>query len=69
MNLGSVVCLENDTFNTNTAGAEADADQPVPGQVFFFLRRCAQGATYGPGSYGKGSGEAQRVPTAGDCPH
>jgi Tol biopolymer transport system component len=69
VDLGTVVCLENDTLNTNTAGAEADADQPGPGQVFFFLRRWTQGITDGAGSYGQGSGLAERVPSAGDCPH
>jgi Tol biopolymer transport system component len=67
VDLGTVVCLENDTFNTNTAGAEADADQPAPGQVFFFLRRWTQGLgdTL---SYGHGSGDAERIPGGGDCP-
>jgi Tol biopolymer transport system component len=68
VDLGTVTCLENDTLNTSTAGAEADATQPVPGQVFFFLRRWTQGPADGPGSYGQGSGGAARVPGAGDCP-
>jgi Tol biopolymer transport system component len=68
VDLGAVVCLENDTFNTNTAGAEADAVQPDPGQVFFFLRRWTQGPADGLGSYGQGSGEAERAASAGDCP-
>ena len=68
VNLGSVVCLENDTRNTSTAGATADVDQPLPGQGFFFLRRWEQGMGTGPGSYGRGSGNAERVPTDGDCP-
>jgi Tol biopolymer transport system component len=66
VDLGTVVCLENDTINTNTAGAEADADQPGPGQVFFFLRRWTQGVGDNP-SYGQGSGGAERVPSGGDC--
>jgi Tol biopolymer transport system component len=68
VDLASVACLENDTVNTNTAGAEADADQPGPGQVFFFLRRWTQEVADGPGSYGQGSGDAERVPSGGDCP-
>jgi Tol biopolymer transport system component len=67
VDLGTVVCLENDTFNTNTAGAEADPVQPAPGQVFFFLRRWTQGFGDTP-SYGQGTGAAERVPSAGDCP-
>jgi hypothetical protein len=67
VDLGTVVCLENDTINTNTAGAEADVDQPGPGQVFFFLRRWTQGVAHGQGSYGQGAGGAERVPSGGDC--
>jgi Tol biopolymer transport system component len=66
VDLGAVTCLENDTINTNTAGAEADADQPGPGQLFFFLRRWSQGIGDTP-SYGQGSGEAERIPSGGDC--
>jgi hypothetical protein len=67
VDLGTVVCLENDTVNTTTAGADADADQPAPGRVFFFLRRWTQGIGDTP-SYGQGSDGAERVPSAGDCP-
>jgi hypothetical protein len=66
VDLGPVVCLENDTVNTNSAGAEADVDQPTPGHVFFFLRRWTQGIG-DPSSYGQGSGGAERVPSGGDC--
>jgi Tol biopolymer transport system component len=67
VDLGTVVCLENDSIDTNTLGFE-DAGQPTSGQAFFFIHRYTQGVLDGPGSYGKGTGNAERVPATGDCP-
>jgi len=66
VDLGAVVCLENDSGDTNTLGFE-DTVQPTPGQVFFFTYRGSQGVAAGPGSYGQGSGGGERVAAGGDC--
>jgi len=68
VDLGTVTCLENDTYNTSTAGADADTDQPAPGQVFFFVHRFSPGGNAAAGSYGVSASGAARVPSAGDCP-
>jgi Tol biopolymer transport system component len=66
VDLGEVSCLENDTVNSDTAGAEADPLHPAPGQVLFFVRRLSQGPADG-GSYGAGSNGGERFPSSGDC--
>ena len=38
VDLGTVVCLENDSIDTHTIGFE-DSTQPIRGQVLFFLYR------------------------------
>jgi len=64
--LGAVICLENDSPDTTTAGY-GDASDPLPGQAFFFLYRGSQGFLGGPGSYGSSSVGAERTPGTGDC--
>ena len=64
--LGPVVCLEDDSPDTDTTGFEDDL-QPSPGQVFFFLYRGSQGTLDGPGSWGQGA-DGERVAGMGGCP-
>ena len=66
VDLGTVVCLENDSGDTNTVGFE-DTANPAPGQAFFYLFRGSMGVLAGAGSYDEGSGGFERVPSAGDC--
>jgi Tol biopolymer transport system component len=66
VDLGTVVCLENDSIDTNTIGFE-DSAQPTQGQAFFFLYRGTQGILDGPGSYGQGTCSVERVASGGDC--
>ena len=39
-----------------------------PGQVLFYLVRAWGGDLVGDDGWGRGSGDAERVPGAGDCP-
>jgi Tol biopolymer transport system component len=66
IDLGTVLCLENDSPDAATAEG-ADPDTPEPGQVFFYLYRGSMGRLAGPGSYGRGAGERERLPGAGGC--
>ncbi|HKQ63142.1 MAG TPA: hypothetical protein VJS92_17780 [Candidatus Polarisedimenticolaceae bacterium] len=66
VDLGAVVCLEDDSPDATTAGF-GDAAQPVPGQAFFFVHRGTQGLSDGPGSWGQGTGGAERTAGAGAC--
>lgn len=66
VDLGAVVCLENDSPDTETVGF-GDSEEPLPGQVFFFLYRGSQGLSAGPGSYGTSRDALERVAGAGDC--
>jgi Tol biopolymer transport system component len=66
VDLGSVLCLEDDSPDADTAGFE-DPDQPLPGQAFFYLYRGTQGLLDGPGTYGAASDGRERVAGAGDC--
>jgi len=66
VDLGTVVCLEQDSDDTTTAGFE-DPTMPAPGQGFFFLYRWTQGTLDGPGSWGQGTGGAERVAEAEAC--
>lgn len=63
VDLGAVVCLEEDSPDNSTVGFE-DAAQPAVGQVFFYLTRGALGSLIGPGSWGDGSGNAERLTAA-----
>jgi Tol biopolymer transport system component len=66
VDLGPVVCLEDDSPDATTLGFE-DPNEPAPGQAFFFLYRGSQGIDDGPGSWGQGSGDADRIAGAGSC--
>jgi hypothetical protein len=67
VDLGSVVCLENDSPDTDTLGFE-DPAEPGPGQAFFFLHRGSQGVNDGPGTFGFASNGFERIAGVGDCP-
>lgn len=64
VDLGTVVCLENDSPDPDTLGNE-DSAVPAPGQVFFYVARFT--AAPGAGSYGGSSANRDRAPSAGDC--
>jgi hypothetical protein len=66
VDLGPVVCLENDSPDADTAGFE-DPVTPASGQALFFVRRGTQGLGDRAGSYGRGSDGSERIPGAGDC--
>lgn len=61
VDLGTVICLENDSADTTTAPDHIDRDAPQTGQGFFYLVRFA-------GTYGSSSSGLVRVPSSGDCP-
>ncbi|MBD3867161.1 MAG: PD40 domain-containing protein [Acidobacteria bacterium] len=67
VDLGTVLCIEDDSPDTNNLGHE-DPDSPVTGEAFFYLYRGSQGLNDGPGSFGAGSGGGERTPASGDCP-
>ncbi len=66
VDLGPVVCIEDDSPDTYTAGFE-DPVQPPSGHAFFYLYRGTQGLFDGPGSWGQGSAGAERIAGAGAC--
>lgn len=66
VDLGPVVCLEDDSPDADTRGFE-DADQPSPGQSFFYMYRGTRGLNAGPGSWGQSSSGFERVPSSGAC--
>jgi len=66
VDLGTVVCLEDDSPDNHTRGFE-DAAQPAPGQGFFYLYRGTTGPAALTGSWGQGSGSLERVAGAGSC--
>ena len=66
LDLGPVVCVENDSPDPDTIGDE-DLVAPSPGQTFFYLHRGSQGVLAGPGSYGQGTGGRERLAGAGGC--
>jgi len=66
VNLGPTVCLDNDSPVNENFGHE-DPVGPAPGAAFFYAYRGSDGLDVGPGSYGVGSNNGQRVPTSGDC--
>lgn len=65
VDLGTVVCLEDDSTDPDTAGDE-DAETPESGTGFVYIGRF--NATPGPGGYGGSSSNRDREPTAGNCP-
>ena len=66
VDLGAVVCIEDDSPDTTNLGHE-DLDSPVSGQAFFYIYRGSQGLGDGPGSYGAGSTGDERSVSSGDC--
>ena len=62
VNLGSVVCIENESTDTTTAPNHRDSTTPSLGQGFFYLFRASGG------SYGTSSTGLPRVPGSGTCP-
>jgi hypothetical protein len=66
VDLGTVVCLEDDSPDATAAGFE-DTITPGLGQAFFYLYRGSQGIDAGPGSWGPASNGAERVAGAGSC--
>jgi Tol biopolymer transport system component len=66
VDLGAVVCLEDDSPDADTDGFE-DPDQPEPGRAFFFLYRGSPGISE-PGSYGFSTSSEERAASSGDCP-
>jgi hypothetical protein len=66
IDLGPVVCVEDDSPDGSTAGSE-DVPQPAPGHAFFYLYRGTNGLNYGPGSWGQGSAGGERTPGGSTC--
>ena len=66
VDLGSVVCIEDNSADASTAGSP-DGVTPTPGQVFFYLYRGSPGPAAGPGSYGASSSGGERTPSSGNC--
>ena len=66
VDLGPVVCLENDSPDADIRGFE-DAVTPPAGHAFFFLFRGSRGLNFGAGSWGQASGGLERVPGSGVC--
>ena len=62
VDLGAVICLEDDSFDITTAPDHGDSGQPALGQGFFYVVRVSGG------SYGTGSAGFPRAPSAGACP-
>ncbi len=65
--LGPVVCLEDNSIDTDTVGDE-DASDPATGQAFFYVFRSIQGLNVGPSHYGESSNGDDRIGGAGNCP-
>jgi len=65
VDLGNLICIENDSADTSTAG-HADTAVPAPGTAFFYLVRSQQGAAIG--SWGFGSEGGERAGTGGCAP-
>jgi hypothetical protein len=60
IDLGPTICLEDDSPDASTTGSE-DMEDPLPGQVFFYLYRGSQGLSAGPGSWGNASSGKPRL--------
>lgn len=67
VDLGPVACLENDSPDSDTGGSP-DLVDPAAGQAFFYAYAGSQGLAAPPGSYGRSTAGAERVPGAGACP-
>ena len=66
VDLGTVLCIENDSPDADTIGSE-DSEAPDPGQAFFYVYRGTQGLLDGPGTYGSSSDCRERTAGGGDC--
>ena len=66
VDLGAVVCLEDDSPDADTEGFE-DAVDPAVGQAYFFLYRGSVGLDVGPGSFGTAKDGRVRVAGSGNC--
>jgi Tol biopolymer transport system component len=66
VDLGVVVCIEDDSSDAMTTAD--DSAELAPGEGFFYLYRGDPGDLIGPGSWGEGMGGAERVPAGGECP-
>ena len=64
VSLGTVLCIENDSPNTDNVGNE-DLSNPSIGTTYFYLFRSQDAQVKG--SYGRSSLGKVRVATAGDC--
>ena len=64
IDLGPVVCIEDDSLDLDTAGQE-DADTPTLGKVFLYLGASLDGVTR---SFGVASDGKPRAPGPGVCP-
>ncbi len=64
VDLGTVLCLENDSTDPDTTGNE-DTGSPAAGAAFFYLARF--NSAPGAGSYGGSSMNRDRIPAAADC--
>jgi hypothetical protein len=60
VDLGSVVCLENDSTDADTAAGNEDTATPAPGEGFFYLARF--NAMSGASSYGGSTRRRDRLP-------
>jgi hypothetical protein len=65
IDLGPVLCLENNSPDTDISGFE-DATPPPAGKTWFYLSRGSQGIS-NPGIYGRGTSGAVRTAGSGDC--
>ncbi len=65
VNLGTVICLENDSLDPDTAGGNEDEGMPSEGEAFFYLGRFNSVA--GAGQYGGSSQNRDRLPSTGSC--
>ncbi len=63
IDLGTVVCIENDSPDASTLGWE-DAALPNPGEAFFYLVEYDDGTS---STYGTESADKPRAPGPGDC--
>jgi hypothetical protein len=65
VDLGAVLCLEDDSPDPDTVGGNEDAVIPSPGTGFFYLSRFT--AAPGAGQYGGSSRNRDRYAASGDC--
>jgi hypothetical protein len=66
VDLGAVVCVEDDSEDATTVGHE-DPVQPSAGQVLFYLFRGYGGDLVGDLSWGQASNGDERIPGGGSC--